>query len=249
MHSTYSSKAEKYARYRWDYAPQAVETIFTLAKLNPQSLTADIGAGTGILTRHFAGQVGRVYAIEPNTEMRREAARRLPLGADCVLLGGDAERIPLPDHCLDLITVAQAIHWFDPEPTRQEFARVLRPGGWLALLRNYGTDEAVGKALAEISTPENGVSESKGAPAAFQRPPRFYFGSSYRLMTFAFTGSQDWEAFIGSICSASYMPDESHPAFPRFEAAAREVFERFSQNGEVTSHGETELIIGRVIQL
>ncbi len=245
--TTYSSKAEKYARYRWDYAPQAVDAIFTLARLSPASTVADIGAGTGILTRHFAGRVERVFAVEPNTEMRREAAKRLPLGPGCRLIGADAERIPLASSSVDLITVAQAIHWFDPEPTRQEFTRLLRPGGWLALVRNYGTDEAVGKALAEISTPENGVSQAKGSPPAFQRPPRFYFaGGVFQQMTFPFTETQNWDAFIGSICSASYMPDETHPAFPRFEAAAREVFARFSQGGELVGHGETELIIGRV---
>src|SRR5512135_1028729 len=112
MYTTYSSKAEKYAKYRWDYAPRAIETIYNLARLTDNSVIADVGAGTGILTRHFTGRVSRVYGIEPNTEMRREAAKRLPVGPGCVIIGADAAGIPLPGASLDLITVAQAIHWF-----------------------------------------------------------------------------------------------------------------------------------------
>jgi hypothetical protein len=48
----YSSKAEKYAKYRWGYAAQAIQTIFDVTGISSQSCVADIGAGTGILTGH-----------------------------------------------------------------------------------------------------------------------------------------------------------------------------------------------------
>jgi SAM-dependent methyltransferase len=246
-HHTYTSKAEKYARYRWDYEPRAIEAVFTIAQLSAGSTVADIGAGTGILTRHFAGRVSRVVAIEPNAAMLREAAMRLPLGPGCILVDAGAEQIPLPDHSVDLVTVAQAIHWFDPEPTRREFIRILKPGGWLALLRNYPLNSEVGRATHAILTPENGVCGDKGSPPAFKRPDGFYFdGGRYQKLVFPFEYDQDWEAFLGSLCSASFMPDEDHPAYPRLVQAAREIFERFSQSGRLPGSGETELLIGRV---
>lgn len=251
-HATYTTKAEKYAKYRWDYASGAVEAIFALARLSQDSVVADIGAGTGILTAHFAGQVRQVYAIEPNAEMRREAAKRLT-AAGCAVLAGCAEQIPLRDRSADLISVGQAIHWCEPEPTRREFARVLRPGGWLALVRNYPTADApagndFGEALAEICTPENGVSAAFASPPAYRRPAEFYFGGThFQKLVFPFAYRQDWEAFIGSLCSASYMPDEDHSAYPRFEKAARGVFERFSQDGLLPGRGETELLIGQIL--
>jgi len=96
----FSSKAQKYSRFRWDYAPKLVQRIFEVTRLNNQSISADIGAGTWILTRHFVGCCGLVYAIEPNGPMR--------------VLDGRAEASGLADQSLDLITVAQALSWFDP---------------------------------------------------------------------------------------------------------------------------------------
>lgn len=255
-HATYTTKAEKYAKYRWDYSPEAVAAIIAIAQLTKESIIADIGAGSGILTRHFVGKVRQVFAVEPNAGMRREAAKRLPLDSGCTILAGSAEQVPLLDHSLDLVTVAQAIHWFNPESTRREFLRLLRPGGWLALVRNYSTDtgirDAAGKsfstALEEACTADNGVSEANASPPGFRRPEAFYFGGAhYQKQVFPFSYQQDWESFIGSLCSASYLPDDDHPAYPSFEKAARQVFDRFSQNGLLPGCGETELLIGQVI--
>jgi protein-L-isoaspartate O-methyltransferase len=73
--AVYSPKAESYAKYRWDYAPAAVETLFEIAGLGLHSALADLGAGTGILTRRLCGRAGQIFSIEPNPEMR--ATRRL----------------------------------------------------------------------------------------------------------------------------------------------------------------------------
>ncbi len=97
-YATYTTKAEKYARFRWDYDPRAVGAIFSIAHLSAVSTVADIGAGTGILTRHFLGRIARVYAIEPNAAMRRQAARRIPSEHGFYLIGASAEQVPLPDH-------------------------------------------------------------------------------------------------------------------------------------------------------
>lgn len=256
-HATYTTKAEKYAKYRWDYAPEAVAAIFAIAKVTRESIIADIGAGSGILTRHFVGKVRQVFAVEPNAGMRREAAKRLPAGSGCAILAGSAEQVPLRDHSLDLVTVAQAIHWCEPESTRREFLRLLRSGGWLALLHNEQTDtgardgagNSFARALEEVCTAENGVDEARGSPPAYKRPADFFFGGArYQQLVFPFTYQQDWETFFGSLCTASYMPDENHSAYPRFEKAVRMVYERFSRDGILPGCGATHLLIGQILK-
>ncbi len=252
----YTTKAEKYARYRWDYPKQAVAAILESARIDPQSCVADLGAGTGIFTRHFfdpeqANLPGQVYAVEPNLEMARLAHAALRRYPGCAVIAGRAEAIPLPAASLDLVTVAQAIHWFDPVPARAEILRVLKPGGWLALIRNYNVDQAQNAAFAAICTPENGVRPGSQEYRPEQKPASFYYGAascdcaaSPQRLTFRFTGQQDWGAFIGSLLSASYMPDETDPLYPRLESAARRIFDQFSSGGLLTTHGEAEVWLG-----
>ena len=112
----FSTKAEKYARYRWSYAPQAVDAFCQAAGLGAQSSVADLGAGTGILTRQLAGRVGQVCGIEPNPEMMREAQKYLAGSPNCILLAATAEATGLPAGSVDAISVAEAAHWFDFNP-------------------------------------------------------------------------------------------------------------------------------------
>ena len=245
--AVFSTKARKYARYRWDYAPQAIQAVLDATQLSRTSVVADVGAGTGILTKHLAGHVGRLYAVEPNPEMRSVAQSELRGYPSVEVVDGRAEAIPLPAHSVDLITVAQAIHWFDPEPTRREFTRILKPGGWLALLRNYGTDEALGRAMRSLRSPENGVELQRSTPRPEGRPPGYYYrDADFLHNTFPFALREPWEAFIGALISAADMPDEDHPLYANFERAARQVFDRFSTGGLLEVRGETELCLGQI---
>jgi SAM-dependent methyltransferase len=247
--TAYSTKAAHYARYRWHYAVEAILTLVDVAQLGPTSVIADVGAGTGILSRQLADQcsVKRIYAIEPNHEMRALAQEQLAPYACCTVLDGTAEAIPLPDRCVDLIAVAQAIHWFEPEAAHAEFRRISRPGGWLALLRNYGTDEVLGRVLAALMVEENGVEAQHTAQRPGSKPSRYYCGGAPPLTrTFPFVLQEPWETFLGSLCSASFTPNEDHPFYARFEHEARKMFSRLSVDGLLAVRGETELITGHV---
>jgi SAM-dependent methyltransferase len=96
----------------------------------------DLGAGTGKLTRMLVEHVETVIAVEPLPEMRRVLAAALP---SVTVLDGVAEAVPLPDRSLDAVFVGAAFHWFRTEAAAREIARVLRPGGGLALLWNVTT--------------------------------------------------------------------------------------------------------------
>jgi len=216
--------------------------------LSDQSAVADIGAGTGILTQHFIDKVCLVYAVEPDAGMRRLVEETLGKYPSCRVVPGRAEATTLPDNSVDLISVAQAIHWFDPEPTRSEFLRTLKPGGWLALLRNYTTHNDLNAAIDTILTPEHGVEKSRLARYPQQDQVRFYYGGeSFQRFAFPFTLYETWEVFLGAMLSASCAPDEDHPLYPRFEQGARDIFARFSTEGEITIQGETELYLGQLV--
>lgn len=125
--------AVAYERGRPSYSPEAVDRIADRLALGPGRRVLDLGAGTGKLTRALAATGAEVVAVEPDAAMRAA----LPEALD-----GRAEAIPLGDGSVDAVTVGQAFHWFDPEPALAEIARVLRPGGGLALVWNE-RDESI----------------------------------------------------------------------------------------------------------
>jgi SAM-dependent methyltransferase len=126
----------EYERARPGYPHEVVDLLGATGALAPGRVVVDLAAGTGKLTRQLAGSGATLVALEP-LEAMREA-----LVGTALVVAGTAERMPVRSGSVDLITVAQAFHWFEAGPALAEAARVLRPDGWLALVWNE-RDESV----------------------------------------------------------------------------------------------------------
>ncbi|MCB9887548.1 MAG: class I SAM-dependent methyltransferase [Planctomycetes bacterium] len=128
----FADRAADYARFRPTYPAAAVDAILDGAASHGPARVADVGAGTGILSRLLAARGARVTAVEPNAAMCAAAATATGVS----FVAGTAEATGLPGGAFDVVTVAQAFHWFDVPRALAEFARLLRPGGRLAILWN-----------------------------------------------------------------------------------------------------------------
>jgi SAM-dependent methyltransferase len=127
--ASFGAVAEAYAQNRPGYPPEAVAWLVGDAAAN----VLELGSGTGKLTQSLVSLGHRVVATDPLTPMLAELTRVAP-GARRV--AATAERIPLTAGVVDIVVSAQAFHWFDAEQALPEIARVLRPGGILALVWN-----------------------------------------------------------------------------------------------------------------
>ena len=127
--SSFGAAADSYRRGRPGYPRSVVEWLVP----RQAKTVLDLGAGTGKLTRALADAGLTVTAVEPSRGMRGQLAAAVP-GAR--VLAGSAEKIPLPSASVDAVVVGHAWHWFDPARAVPEVARVLVPGGTLALAWN-----------------------------------------------------------------------------------------------------------------
>jgi SAM-dependent methyltransferase len=161
-------------------------------------------------------------------------------------VAGAAEATTLPGASVDLITVAQALHWFDPAPTVAEFRRIIKPGGWLALVWNNARESELGKARSTLYQARYGW-DTEAASYPHCEPFAFYFGhENAQKYHFQVHTHQTWEEFFGALCSDSHAPLPDHPAFPEFEAAALAIFNDFRVGDTLPSHYQTDLVLGQL---
>ena len=131
----FSDRVENY-KYRPGYPDQIIISLTQDFGLNQSSAVADIGSGTGILSELFLRNNNKVFAVEPNDAMRQAGERLLSGYTNFTTVSGTAEETTLASSSVDFVTAGQAFHWFDPQNSRREFRRILKPHGRVVLIWN-----------------------------------------------------------------------------------------------------------------
>jgi ubiquinone/menaquinone biosynthesis C-methylase UbiE len=241
----FSDRAETYAKYRPGYPEEMLQ--FLEALVAPPATVADIGSGTGILTRQLLKSGYDVWAVEPNEAMRTAAERRLSGYPACRSIDGTAEATTLEDRAIDLITCAQAFHWFDRGQTRLEFSRILKSDGWIALLWNERQEaspinRAYDELLKEMATDYRNVSHRRIAAEDIRE---FFAPGEVQLRIFANDQTLDCDGFLGRLVSSSYVPNLDQPGHQEIIEAAKKIFAAHQAGGEITFEYETKVYVGR----
>ncbi|MGA8162464.1 MAG: class I SAM-dependent methyltransferase [Acidobacteriaceae bacterium] len=233
----FTGRVESYRRSRPGYPPALVDLLGRACSLTADSVIADIAAGTGLLSEIFLGAGYRVIAVEPNAEMRAACASLTRDFPQLNVVDGTAEATGLADHSIDLITVAQAMHWFDLDKARAEFVRIVKPGGWCAVLYNNrppGGDafhEGYEHLLREFGIDYTTVKQQH---MGRKRLAAFFAPSPMECTALLNEQSFDLEGLEGRVLSSSYMPQRGHPRFAAMRAAIQSLFDRTQTGGQVT---------------
>ncbi len=195
----FGTEAAAYELGRPGYPDDAVEWILSHVDTDEGALpdVIDLGAGTGKLTASFVGRAASVTAVEPDAAMLDTLATRLP---GVVALEGSAEAVPVGAASADLVTMAQAWHWVDPAAASAEVARVLRPGGVLALLWNV-RDEGTEWVAALSRTIGSSIAEEFDTV----RPPLAAPLRRDAYAEFSWVNRLDREQLVAMVSSRSYV--------------------------------------------
>jgi SAM-dependent methyltransferase len=210
--SGFAKGSALYERARPGYSEESVAHLVTTLAVGPASRVLDIAAGTGKLTRALVASGAAVVGSEPSASMRQIFAEVLP---DTPQVGSTAEQLPFADHTFDAVTVAQAFHWFDAPAALAEMARVLRPGGGLALVWNERDEsDPVVAELTRISKWDVHQPYPVGMDFGKVIDASGAFGPVTRRR-FPFVQELDRLAFVEQVASRSYiavLPDDRRTA-------------------------------------
>jgi len=244
----FSSRVENYARYRPGYPPKVIDVLKEECGLTADSVIADIASGTGIFTRLLLENGNRVFGVEPNADMRKAGEKFLGQFPKFASIDGTAEATTLPDHSVDLVTAAQAAHWFEHDKARKEFVRILKAAGWLVLIwneRETGTTaflRAYEKLLLTFGTDYKEVRHERTTAEIAQ----FFTPSPFRLHKLATEQAFDYSGVEGRLLSSSYTPSPEHPNYAPMLRELRSIFEQYASDGKVTLHYTTQVFYGRL---
>ena len=245
--SRFSDRVENYIRYRPGYPPEALHLLKNACGLIPEHAVADIASGTGIWTRALLENGNRVFAVEPNPEMRQAGERLLAAFPKFISVAGKAEATTLADASVDFVTAAQAAHWFDRGGSRREFNRILKPGGWLILLWNERIVDTTPflreyeQLLLTYGTDYADVRHERTTDAVNE----FFDPAPYQERAFPMRQEFDYAGLEGRLLSSSYAPGPGHPKHEPMLAELRRIFDRHAEDGCVNIEYKTRIYFGK----
>ena len=250
----FTGKGAVYAAARPRYAEGLLEYLASKERLEPGALVADVGSGTGIFSEQLLDAGLRVIGVEPNADMRAQAEHALCGRKGYRSVCGTADAMGLPDDSVDCVTAAQAFHWFDAEAFKRECRRVLKPGGFVAIVYNMREVESpYMQAFAQLTRRfcpafkgfSNGLDEAE-LPSFFDGPCDVRWWANPQLLT--------REAFVARALSSSRALREDDASYLQYLEELNALFDQFAEERQTESGSQkllsyslrTTLHMGRV---
>lgn len=243
----FSNRVEDYVRYRPGYPSGVISFLSENCGLHAGHVIADIGSGTGLLSKLFLDNGNHVYGVEPNAEMYAAGEDFLHNYPNFAGVQGSAEDTKLAEHSVDFVVAGQSFHWFDPIVSRAEFSRILKPGGWVvviwnermldttsflrdyeALLHRFGTDYAK-------------VSDSY---PRLEQMCSFFASDTFLSHHLPNLQEFDFEGLSGRLRSSSYAPTANQPNFPQMMNELKHIFTAYQQDGKIRFDYRTRIYAG-----
>ena len=243
----FSNRVENYTKYRPGYPPEMLDLFRDELNLQPSSVMADVGSGTGISAKFFLENGNTVFGVEPNKAMREAAESFLKGFPNFKSIDGTSENTTLEDKSVDVIIAAQAFHWFDKVKTRVEFKRILRENGFTALIWNerqldshdflreyerflvkFGTDYA----QVRHENISNDILES-------------FFQNKFQKAVFQNSQILDFEGLKGRVLSSSYMPSEENSRFEEMITNLKNIFAKYERTNKIEITYDTNVYYGK----
>ena len=245
----FSNRVADYMKYRPGYPAAIVDLLRDECGLRAEHVIADIGSGTGLLSEIFLKNGNRVIGVEPNAEMRAGGDGFLRDYKNFRSVEGSAEATGLADHSVDFVTAGQAFHWFEPKTARREFVRILKPGGWLAIIWNDRRLEETRFAreyeglLQKYGTSYKSVKDSYPEVETIHD---FFESADFFMRDFPNYQLFDLEGLRGRLRSSSYAPTEVHANYVPLMTELEKLFRENEQNGTVRMEYFTRVYFGRL---
>ncbi len=243
----FSDRVIDYIKSRPSYPAEILNLLVNECGLLQSDRIADIGSGTGKFSELLLKNNNVVFCIEPNKEMR-EAAEKIFNGCtNFISINGTAEDTGLDSHSVRFVTCAQAFHWFNHEKVKKEFSRILVPDGWIILIWHSRIVNSTSfmkdyeQLLLTFSLDYSQVNHKNIGEEILNR-----FFKNFKLKTFPYSQSFDFEGLKSRLLSSSYAPNEGNSRYQAMIDELKRIFDKNNVSGNVEFIYNTEVYFGKL---
>lgn len=247
----FTETVNDYIKYRPSYPKEVLQLLIDECDLTKNQIIADVGSGTGILSKLFLDYGNVVYGVEPNQSMCQAAEMSLKEYSNFYSVAGTAEATALEDASVDIITAGTAFHWFDSVKTKLEFRRILKKDGWVILVWNVrDVEESALLREYEDLLMEYGTDYKESNARKFDKTAVSEFFSPNEMKICSFKNSQqfDWDGLKGRLLSTSYSLRPGDERYDEMLIKLKEIFDRYQRNHRVEFLYKTKIYYGRIHQ-
>ena len=245
----FSEKATKYSKGRFGYAPEAIDRMFS-SFIKPGEAVADIGSGTGILSREFINHDIDVYCIEPDDNMRHIAEKTLSSNKYFHSIAAKAENTGLADGSVSLVTCASSFHWFNHMAFRSECLRILQPKGKVCILinaRNSDNELTIKQHKLCSDYCPGYISLCHGYNETRMRVSDF-FSYEPEHTEYPFMINYTNEEFLARCLSSSYSLTENDNDYISYIEKLQDLITEYSVRGKICTQNMTHMFLGEMYQ-
>ncbi len=243
----FTGRAAAYSRYRPGYPAEILNILNSEIGFGQDKTVADIGSGTGLLSKLFLQNGNAVFGVEPNDEMRSLAEQSLSCFPNFVSVRGSAENSTLRASSIDLVTVGQALHWFDRQRTTGEFARILKENGYVCIAYNDRNKNDAFMQGYEAIIAKHARDRANVPAIGDDYFSKFFRDGKYSMFILRNEQFLDFEGLLGRIASASYMPNVTdQERFQGLREDASLLFKARGQTGTVRLLYDAVILLGQI---
>jgi ubiquinone/menaquinone biosynthesis C-methylase UbiE len=235
-------KTDDYVKFRPGYPIEILDYLSKNHGFSSNAICAEVGSGTGKFSELLLQNKNKVFAVEPNGEMRGAAEKSLTAFQSFKSVSGDSVNTTLEKGSIDFIFCAQALHWFANENTAKEFKRILKPNGRVVIIWNKKAYEkssfmkGIHKIFIEdcidfLSVKLENIADKEILSSLFK--------DNYDSYSIDTKQTFNLDGLIGRMMSASYAPPEGHPKHQKFISEIKKLFQSEEKKGSVEFLYET----------